>query len=50
VKCFILADVIPKPLSTINQQSWSTGEVPDDWRLANLTRRVYRKGCKEDIA
>jgi len=31
-----LADVLAKPLSTIYQQSWLTGEVPDDWRLINM--------------
>ncbi|KAK4824103.1 hypothetical protein QYF61_010623 [Mycteria americana] len=35
-----LADVLTKPLSIIYQQSWLTGEVPADWRLAN--------GWKED--
>ncbi|KAK4830361.1 hypothetical protein QYF61_010138 [Mycteria americana] len=32
-----LADVLTKPLSIIYQQSWLTGEVPVDWRLANVT-------------
>ncbi|KAK4814045.1 hypothetical protein QYF61_006552 [Mycteria americana] len=32
-----LADVLTKPLSIIYQQSWLTGEVPADWRLANVT-------------
>ncbi|PKU44864.1 rna-directed dna polymerase from mobile element jockey-like [Limosa lapponica baueri] len=30
-----------------DQQSWSTGEVPDDWREANMTP-IYKKGRKED--
>ncbi|KFM04169.1 hypothetical protein AS27_10741, partial [Aptenodytes forsteri] len=42
-----LAEVLAKPLSIIYQQSWLTGEVPDDWRLANVTP-IYRKGRKED--
>ena len=42
-----LADVFTKPLSIIYQQSWLTGEVPDDWRLANVMT-VYKKGQKED--
>ncbi|KAK4825474.1 hypothetical protein QYF61_027629 [Mycteria americana] len=29
------------------QQSWLTGEVPADWRLANVTP-IYKKGRKED--
>ncbi|KAK4827374.1 LOW QUALITY PROTEIN: hypothetical protein QYF61_017312 [Mycteria americana] len=42
-----LAEVLTKPLSIIYQQSWLTGEVPVDWRLANVTS-IYRKGQKED--
>ncbi|RMC02198.1 hypothetical protein DUI87_21365 [Hirundo rustica rustica] len=40
-----LADELVKPLSIIHQQSWLPGEVPDDWKLANVTpftRRVTR--------
>ncbi|KAK4816921.1 hypothetical protein QYF61_025417 [Mycteria americana] len=29
-------------------QSWLTGEVPDDWRLASVTP-IYKKGQKEDL-
>ncbi|XP_019330511.1 PREDICTED: RNA-directed DNA polymerase from mobile element jockey-like [Aptenodytes forsteri] len=42
-----LAEVLAKPLSIIYQQSWLTGEVPGDWRLANVTP-IYKKGRKED--
>ncbi|KAK4810627.1 LOW QUALITY PROTEIN: hypothetical protein QYF61_007364 [Mycteria americana] len=42
-----LAQVLTKPLSIIYQQSWLTGEVPVDWRLANVTP-IYKKGWKED--
>ncbi|PKU44059.1 rna-directed dna polymerase from mobile element jockey-like [Limosa lapponica baueri] len=42
-----LAREVTKPLSIIYQQSWSTGEVPDDWRVANVTP-IYKKGRKED--
>ncbi|KFQ83931.1 hypothetical protein N337_03455, partial [Phoenicopterus ruber ruber] len=42
-----LAEVLIKPLSIIYQQSWLTGEVPVDWRLANVTP-IYKKGQKED--
>ncbi|KAF1443079.1 hypothetical protein FQV21_0001647, partial [Spheniscus demersus] len=42
-----LAEELAKPLSIIYQQSWLTGEVPDDWRLANVTP-IYKKGRKED--
>ncbi|KAF1552038.1 hypothetical protein FQV20_0001515, partial [Eudyptula albosignata] len=43
----LLAEELAKPLSIIYQQSWLTGEVPDDWRLANVTP-IYKKGRKED--
>ncbi|PKU29476.1 rna-directed dna polymerase from mobile element jockey-like [Limosa lapponica baueri] len=43
-----LARELTKPLSIIYQQSWSTGEVPDDWRVANVTP-IYKKGWKEDL-
>ena len=42
-----LVEVAAKPLSIICQCSWSTGEVPEDWRLASVTP-IYKKGCKED--
>ena len=34
-------------LSIICQWSWSSGEVPDDWRLPNM-KPIYKKVCKED--
>ncbi|KAK4818286.1 hypothetical protein QYF61_010428 [Mycteria americana] len=43
-----LAEVLTKPLSIIYQQSWLTGEVPADWRLANVTA-IYKKGQEEDL-
>ncbi|KAF4793891.1 hypothetical protein TURU_106865 [Turdus rufiventris] len=42
-----LADELAKPLSIIYQQSWDTGEVLDDWKLANVTP-IHKKGGKED--
>ncbi|KFQ38966.1 hypothetical protein N332_04033, partial [Mesitornis unicolor] len=42
-----LAEVLAKPFAIIYQQSWLTGEVPVDWRLANVTP-IYKKGRKED--
>ena len=42
-----LAEVIAKPFSIIFERSWRTGEVPEDWRIANVTP-VFRKGKKED--
>ena len=42
-----LAGVIAELLSAIYQCSWLSGEVPEDWRLADVTP-VYKKGHKED--
>ncbi|PKU43549.1 rna-directed dna polymerase from mobile element jockey- hypothetical protein [Limosa lapponica baueri] len=42
-----LAEVIAGPLSIIFERSWRTGEVPRDWRKANVTA-VFKKGKKED--
>ena len=43
-----LADVVAKPLSIIFQQSWVTGDVPADWRLANVMS-IFKKGQKDDL-
>jgi len=42
-----LVEELAKPLSIIYQQSWLTGEVPDDWRIASVTP-ICKKGWKED--
>ncbi|KGL72764.1 RNA-directed DNA polymerase from mobile element jockey, partial [Tinamus guttatus] len=42
-----LAEVIAKPLSIIFERSWRTGEVPEDWKKANVMP-VFKKGKKED--
>jgi len=42
-----LADVIAEPLSIICEKSWRTGEVPEDWRKANVTP-IFKKDKKED--
>ena len=42
-----LVGVIAELLSAIYQCSWLSGEVPEDWRLADVTP-VYKKGRKED--
>ena len=43
----VLAGVIAQPLLAIYQHSWLSGEIPEDWRFANVTP-IYKKGCKED--
>jgi len=40
--------VITKALSIIFERSWRMGEVPEDWRIANVTP-VFKKGEKEDL-
>jgi len=42
-----LADVIAESLSIVFERSWRTGEVPEDWRKASVTR-IFKKGKKED--
>ncbi|KAJ7405463.1 hypothetical protein BTVI_69085 [Pitangus sulphuratus] len=42
-----LAEEFIKSLSIIYQQSWLSGEVPDDWKLVNITP-IHKKGQKED--
>ncbi|PKU44861.1 rna-directed dna polymerase from mobile element jockey-like [Limosa lapponica baueri] len=43
-----LAEVIAGPLSIIFEGSWRTGEMPEDWRKANVIP-VFKKGKKEDL-
>ena len=42
-----LANVAAKPLSIILRQSCLTGDVPADWRLADVTP-IFQKGRKDD--
>jgi len=42
-----LADAIAEPLSITFERSWRTGEVPEDWRKADVTP-VFKKREKED--
>jgi len=42
-----LADVIIRHLSIIFQQSWESGDVPVNWKLASVVP-VFKKGEKED--
>uniref|UniRef100_A0A670HT18 Reverse transcriptase domain-containing protein n=1 Tax=Podarcis muralis TaxID=64176 RepID=A0A670HT18_PODMU len=42
-----LADVISEPLAVIIENSWRTGEVPADWRRANVVP-IFKNGKRED--
>ncbi|CAM4572640.1 unnamed protein product [Lepidochelys kempii] len=42
-----LANVIAEPLAIIFENSWRSGEVPDDWKKANVVP-IFKKGKKED--
>jgi len=39
--------IFAEPLSIVFERSWRTGEVPEDWRKANVTP-VFKMGKKED--
>ncbi|CAM4551684.1 unnamed protein product [Caretta caretta] len=42
-----LVAVTAEPLAIILENSWRTGEVPDDWKKANVVP-IFKKGKKED--
>ncbi|KAJ7419645.1 hypothetical protein WISP_52745 [Willisornis vidua] len=42
-----LVEELARPLSIIQQQSWLSQEVSDDWKLANVTP-IHKKDYKED--
>ncbi|KAK4816990.1 hypothetical protein QYF61_025910 [Mycteria americana] len=42
-----LADVIVRPFSIIFEKLWRLGDIPEDWKKANVTP-IYKKGLKED--
>jgi Reverse transcriptase (RNA-dependent DNA polymerase)/Endonuclease-reverse transcriptase len=44
-----LQDQITAPLTTIFRTSVRSGDVPEDWRMANVTP-IYKKGAKTDPA
>ncbi|XP_059578763.1 RNA-directed DNA polymerase from mobile element jockey isoform X1 [Alligator mississippiensis] len=42
-----LANIIAEPLARIFERSWRTGQVPEDWKRANVVP-IFKKGRKED--
>jgi len=42
-----LADIFARPLAVIFEKSWRSGDIPEDWKKANVTH-IYQKGLKED--
>ncbi|KAK4806968.1 hypothetical protein QYF61_027335 [Mycteria americana] len=42
-----VADIVARPLSIISEKSWRSGDIPDDWKRANVIP-IYKKGPKED--
>jgi len=43
-----LADLIAKPVSTIFDTSWQSGQVPGDWRKGIIVL-IFEKDRKEDL-
>ncbi|PKU47313.1 rna-directed dna polymerase from mobile element jockey- hypothetical protein [Limosa lapponica baueri] len=42
-----LADMVVRLLSIIFEKPWRSGDVPEDWKKANVTP-IYKKGLKGD--
>uniref|UniRef100_A0A8B9IVN8 Reverse transcriptase domain-containing protein n=1 Tax=Amazona collaria TaxID=241587 RepID=A0A8B9IVN8_9PSIT len=43
-----LANEVAKQLSIIFEKSWQSGEVPDDWKKANITP-IFKKGKMDEL-
>ncbi|KFP78676.1 LINE-1 reverse transcriptase, partial [Apaloderma vittatum] len=42
-----LAAEVARPLAIIFERSWQSGEVPTDWRRANITP-IFKEGIKDN--
>ncbi|KFP75376.1 RNA-directed DNA polymerase from mobile element jockey, partial [Apaloderma vittatum] len=43
-----LADEVAGPLAIVFERSWQSGEVPTDWKRANIDTIFSKKGSKEN--
>ncbi|KAK4828820.1 hypothetical protein QYF61_000877 [Mycteria americana] len=43
----VLRQLIARPLSIIFDKSWRLGDIPEDWKKADVTP-IFKKGLKED--
>ena len=44
-----LAGVIAGPLAWLYKRSWCSGQLPDDWKIANMVT-IFKKRRREDLA
>jgi len=42
-----LIEEVSEPLAIIFGKSWETGEIPEDWKRANIVP-IYKKGNKNN--
>ncbi|KAF7244268.1 RNA-directed DNA polymerase from mobile element jockey [Varanus komodoensis] len=43
-----LAGVLSRPVASIFETTWRTGEVPEDWRVASVVP-IFKKGSRKDM-
>ncbi|KFP77499.1 RNA-directed DNA polymerase from mobile element jockey, partial [Apaloderma vittatum] len=43
-----LAAEVARPLAIVFERSWQSGEVPRDWKRANVTP-IFKKGTKDSL-